>query len=108
MRITQPPLVPVPVWVRASLAIVALGVAVTLVACGPGSPSVDGRLQQVDEIFSAQDSEETPGCVAAASRDGEILFERAWGMANLELGVPLDPVVDEAEEAEWLGQLFIS
>jgi CubicO group peptidase (beta-lactamase class C family) len=70
---------------------VALGVAVTLVACGPGSPSVDVRLQQVDEIFSAQDSEETPGCVAAASRDGEILFERAWGMANLELGVPLSP-----------------
>jgi len=62
-----------------------------LAACAPGSPDSDERLQQIDEIFSAQDTSETPGCVAAASRDGEILFERAWGMANLELGVPLSP-----------------
>jgi len=84
-------------WARASSPVKALSIAgvallaLVLPACTPGSPGVDARLQQVDEIFSAQDTSETPGCVAAASRDGDILFERAWGMANLELGVPLTP-----------------
>ena len=86
--------------VRLSTPIAAFGIAVVTVvavlalvlpACTQGSPAADARLLQVDQIFSAQDTGETPGCVAAASRDGEILFERAWGMANLELGVPLTP-----------------
>ena len=71
--------------------VLVIGIACVLAACAPGSSGSDARLQQVDEIFSAQDTSETPGCVAAASRNGEILFERAWGMANLELGVPLSP-----------------
>ncbi len=69
--------------------VLVIGIACLLASCAPGSSDSDPHLQQIDEIFSSQDTTETPGCVAAASRDGEILFERAWGMANLELGVPL-------------------
>jgi CubicO group peptidase (beta-lactamase class C family) len=75
----------------AALGVVAVLLAAAFSACGPAAPGADARLQQVDEIFRAWDTTETPGCVAAASRDGAILFERAWGMANLELSVPLSP-----------------
>jgi CubicO group peptidase (beta-lactamase class C family) len=70
--------------------LVIVGILV-LGACAPAPSGVDARLEQVDEIFTQWDNAETPGCVAAASRDGEVLFEKAWGMANLELSVPLSP-----------------
>jgi CubicO group peptidase (beta-lactamase class C family) len=45
--------------------------------------------EQVDQLFSAWDTRETPGCVLAVIRDGAILYQRAYGMADLERGVPL-------------------
>ena len=38
---------------------------------------------QVDEVFTRY-NESTPGCSVAASRDGKILFDRSFGLANLE------------------------
>ncbi len=45
---------------------------------------------QVDELF-AQWDKDSPGCACAVMRDGEIVYSRGYGMANLEHDVPLTP-----------------
>lgn len=49
-------------------------------------------LDQVDQIFSIWDKNDSPGCVLAVIHDGEIIYKRAYGMADLERDVPLSPV----------------
>ncbi len=46
---------------------------------------------QVDKVFEEWDKPDSPGCVCAIMRDGEVVYSRAFGMANLELDVPLTP-----------------
>ena len=46
---------------------------------------------RVDGLFSRWDREDSPGCALAVVKDGHIVYERGYGMANLELGVPLSP-----------------
>ena len=47
-------------------------------------------LSQVDALFTAW-SDATPGCAVGVSENGRILLERAYGMADLEHGVPNRP-----------------
>lgn len=63
----------------AALIVLAAGVAVT--AQPPWSARVDG-------IFS-QWNATSPGCAAAIYQDGRILFERGYGMADLEHDIPI-------------------
>ena len=44
---------------------------------------------RVDELFSQWDGTHTPGCVLAAIKDGEFIYTRGYGMADLERGVPI-------------------
>ncbi len=46
---------------------------------------------QTDQVFAQFDMPGSPGCVCAVMRDGEVVYNRAFGMANLELDVPLTP-----------------
>ena len=46
---------------------------------------------QVDELFAQWDKPDSPGCACAVMRDGEVVYSRGYGMANLELDVPLTP-----------------
>lgn len=55
---------------------------------GVAARAQDAAAARVDSIFANWDSERTPGCAAAVSQDGTIVLERAWGMADLEHGVP--------------------
>src|ERR1700691_5492441 len=47
--------------------------------------------QQVDQIFSVYDKPGSPGCSLGVIRDGDFAYRKAYGSANLELGVPLSP-----------------
>lgn len=47
------------------------------------------RAAQVDHLFADWDRKDSPGCVVLVRQDGKTVHERAYGMANLELGVPL-------------------
>ncbi|MFW6198750.1 MAG: serine hydrolase domain-containing protein [Acidobacteriota bacterium] len=75
---------------RAPLLVVSLGALLLLWSWAPSTAQVPS-MDALDAVFADLDGIHSPGCVAAASRDGDLLFERAWGMANLELGVPLAP-----------------
>lgn len=45
----------------------------------------------VDRLFSRWNREDSPGCALAVIKDGHIIHEKGYGMANLELGVPISP-----------------
>ncbi len=46
---------------------------------------------QIDEVFAPWDDPSTPGVAVAVIRDGEIVFERGYGSAQLEYGVDITP-----------------
>lgn len=71
------------------LAFVAVFAAITLHA--------QDRTAEVDKIFSWV-APGMPGCVAAASHQGKVVVNRAYGLADLERNVPLttDSVIDVA------------
>jgi CubicO group peptidase (beta-lactamase class C family) len=45
---------------------------------------------QYDSLITSQFKQDEPGGVVLVSRKGEIIYERAFGMANLELDVPME------------------
>src|ERR1700685_3367478 len=47
--------------------------------------------QKVDQIFSVYDKPGSPGCSLGVIRDGDFVYRRAYGLATLELLVPLSP-----------------
>jgi D-aminopeptidase len=47
--------------------------------------------QRIDRIFQAVTPADAPGCVVGVQQGGQPLFRGAYGLASLELGVPLSP-----------------
>ena len=46
------------------------------------------RGERVDRLLAAYSGEDAPGAAVAVVRNGEIAFQRAYGMANLTHGIP--------------------
>lgn len=59
----------------------------------------------IDDIFSWT-SASTPGCAVTVARDGDIVINRAYGMADLEREVPLTP--DTVFDAGSLQKQFVA
>jgi len=61
-------------------------------ACGRAAEVVrplTGR-SDVDTIFAEYDRPDSPGCALGVILDGEFVYRRGYGAANLEHGIPLD------------------
>ncbi|MGO4167627.1 serine hydrolase domain-containing protein [Novosphingobium sp. YAF33] len=72
-------------------AMTAIGMAgAAYAAPAPVTPAAatEAQIAQVDAIFARWAHQDTPGCAVAVSRGSEILAQRVYGMASLELGVP--------------------
>jgi CubicO group peptidase (beta-lactamase class C family) len=54
----------------------------------PAPPEV---IRQVDSIFSRWDSQALPGCAVGVSSHEQTVLARAYGMADLEWGIPNSP-----------------
>lgn len=68
----------------------ASGVVLALVLCScAGGPDVP--VAEIDAVFAQWDRPDSPGAALAVVRDGEIVFSRGYGMANLEHRVPITP-----------------
>ena len=51
----------------------------------------DARRAQIDAFLSHSYPADQPGAAVIVTVDGDVLFRDAYGMADLELGVPLEP-----------------
>jgi CubicO group peptidase (beta-lactamase class C family) len=70
---------------RFAIVILAVGILAHAAVAADVAP------QKVDEIFIAYTKTGSPGCSLGIVRDGKLVYRKAYGMANLELGVPLSP-----------------
>lgn len=71
----------------------ALALAMAAVASQAASSELppDALTARVDKLFSDWNKTNAPGCGVAVSRNGVLIYERGFGMASLELGVPVTP-----------------
>ena len=53
------------------------------------SAIADEKTDKVDKLFAKWDSTISPGAALAIIKDGEIIYKRGYGMANLEHSVPI-------------------
>lgn len=47
--------------------------------------------RKVDQLFTAYDKADSPGCALGVIRDGNFIYKRGYGQASLELSVALTP-----------------
>jgi CubicO group peptidase (beta-lactamase class C family) len=73
--------------ILSALAVVGLLFALT---GAPAQPTKEDDLPaKVDKLFTKWDKKDSPGCALLVVKDGKPVHQRAYGMANVELGVPL-------------------
>jgi CubicO group peptidase (beta-lactamase class C family) len=51
----------------------------------------DSARVAINRVFASWTTTDGPGCAVGVSRDGRVVFENGYGMANLEHGVPNTP-----------------
>jgi len=68
---------------RTALALAGLGCA------SLSAHSGDDAARQVDALFARWDRRDSPGCSLGIVRDGKLIYERGYGMANLEHDIPI-------------------
>jgi CubicO group peptidase (beta-lactamase class C family) len=56
-----------------------------------GALAADVTAQKVDQLLAAFDRPGSPGCAVGVIRNGRFVYEKSFGYASLELGVPLTP-----------------
>ena len=69
-------------YLIAAITIGSAGVAVA----GADSPSESAR---VDQLFTEWDKPTSPGCALAIVREGHVIYERGYGMADLDHDVKI-------------------
>src|SRR5262245_46713314 len=74
----------------------ALTVVVFALAARPVSTSISTAQSgewraAVDKVFAPWDTRQTPGCALGIYKNGAIIHERGYGMADLEHDVPIAP-----------------
>jgi len=70
--------------------------AILTLLCGPSHTGAVGLPDDkvkaaVDEIFADLASPGSPGCAVAVARDGKIIYEKGYGLANIEESVAITP-----------------
>jgi CubicO group peptidase (beta-lactamase class C family) len=53
--------------------------------------AADNHTAEVDKLFAAWDKPGSPGAAVAVVRNGEIVYKRGYGFANLEYDIPITP-----------------
>jgi CubicO group peptidase (beta-lactamase class C family) len=59
-------------------------------ACIHGQTLPDSVQQKIDLVFKAY-TNKTPGCAIAVIQNGALVFQKGYGMANLEYSIPVSP-----------------
>jgi len=78
-------------WMRAGCIAVALSLAVTCSARASQNELSPVTPAQVDEVFSQWNRVDSPGCAVAVLHDGETIYSRGYGMADLSHAAAIVP-----------------
>ena len=80
---------------------ITLSILLLAAALSPAQGKRDGTAEKpfaaesltarVDKLFAEWNRPDSPGCSLGVSQNGVRVYERGYGMANLELGVPITP-----------------
>ena len=54
-------------------------------------PKAVTQNEQVDELFTIWDTNDTPGVAVAVVKDGAIIYKNGYGLSNLEYDIPITP-----------------
>jgi len=46
-------------------------------------------IEKVDALFAQWDKPDSPGCALAVTKDGQVIYKRGYGSANLDYGIPI-------------------
>jgi CubicO group peptidase (beta-lactamase class C family) len=76
---------------RAILKFLSAFLVVSFAAVSGSAGAGNVPSSQIDRIFSAYSKPGSPGCAVGVIQDGNFVFRKAYGLASLELGVPLSP-----------------
>jgi CubicO group peptidase (beta-lactamase class C family) len=60
-------------------------------ACSGGASKQRGADAEIDALFAEWNRPDSAGCGVGVNRNGTMVFERGYGMANLEQKVPITP-----------------
>ena len=71
--------------------VLLLGVMFALGSSPPAAAQSSSPTAALDEIFAEWDRDDGPGLAVAAIFDGTIIYERGFGLANVEQGTPITP-----------------
>lgn len=52
---------------------------------------VDSVTAKVDQLFARWNKSDSPGCSLGVSHNGAVVYERGYGIANLDYGLPITP-----------------
>src|SRR5580658_8716188 len=76
---------------RVAAAIILMGVSMgTSATARQAAPARAPWANEVDKVFAAYDSPDSPGCAVGIYKDGKIVYERGFGSADLEHSVPIE------------------
>jgi CubicO group peptidase (beta-lactamase class C family) len=65
---------------------------ILLVSClSKGQTLPPNVTKQVDQVFEKWDKPDSPGCALGIYKDGQIVYQRGYGMADLNDDVPITP-----------------
>jgi CubicO group peptidase (beta-lactamase class C family) len=77
---------------RILVASVLLSCVISAFSQTAGAQQSPGRnASAVDEVFTDVAKPDTPGCALAVARDGQLIYAKGYGSANLEQRVPITP-----------------
>jgi CubicO group peptidase (beta-lactamase class C family) len=79
-----------PLAVTSVVCWVAMTATLALTGCSQ-RPMSSVATDKVDQLFAKWNQPDSPGCGVAIGRNGQLVYERGYGLANLELGVPIAP-----------------
>lgn len=63
----------------------------SFLSCQTNQPPTFTENQEVDALFKEWNFEQSPGCALAVIKDGEIIYKKGYGTADLEHDVPISP-----------------
>ena len=75
-------------WSGSGAALLCLSL---LFVATPGPAAQGSRSAQVDALFASLEGKPVPGAAVLVVRDGVVVHRAAYGLANVELGVPNTP-----------------